>query len=43
MNLALKLGLRAEGRTVEGRTVFAGFEHIILSIDQVSFRAPDCP
>jgi len=35
MNLALKLGLRAEGRIV-----FAGFEHIILSIDQVSFPKP---
>jgi [ribosomal protein S5]-alanine N-acetyltransferase len=32
MNLALKLGMK-----VEGRTMFAGFEHIILSIDQASF------
>jgi ribosomal-protein-alanine N-acetyltransferase len=32
MNLALKLGM-----IVEGRTVLTGFEHIILSIDQASF------
>jgi [ribosomal protein S5]-alanine N-acetyltransferase len=32
VNLALKLGMK-----VEGRTMFAGFEHIILSIDQASF------
>jgi RimJ/RimL family protein N-acetyltransferase len=33
MNLAVKLGMRAEGRMV-----LAGYEHIILSIDKASFQ-----